>query len=127
MVEELIEGKTVLNQPAGHLEAGESFIEAVIRETQEETAWRFSPEALTGIYRWLHPENGETFLRYCYSGSVSAQQSQQALDEGIIRSLWLSRAQLTRQTNLRSPLVLHSIDDYLAGQHYPLTLIKDII
>ncbi len=126
MVEESIDGEILLNQPAGHLESGESFIEAVIRETQEETAWQFLPEALIGIYRWLHPETGETFLRHCYSGRVSAHQSQQALDDGIIRSLWLSREQLAQQTNLRSPLVLHCVDDYLAGQRYPLKLIKDI-
>ncbi len=126
MVEECIEGQTVLNQPAGHLEAGESLIEAVIRETREESAWRFTPHALTGIYHWQHPDNGDTFLRYCYAGKVSDHRPEQRLDDGIIRSLWLSRKELEQQQNLRSPLVLHCIDDYLAGQSYPLELIKDI-
>jgi len=127
MVEEFIDGKTVLNQPAGHLEKGESFIEAVIRETQEETAWQFLPEALTGLYRWVHPRNKETFLRHCYVGQVCEHNPRQALDEGIIRSLWLSREQLGLATNLRSPLVLQCIDDYLTGQRYPLDLIQDIL
>ena len=128
MVEESIDGKNVFNQPAGHLEDGESLIDAVIRETQEETAWKFIPEALTGIYRWQHPENGETFLRHCYSGSVSEHQPEQTLDDGIIRSHWLSYEALQQQQeNLRSPLVLQCINDYLAGQRYPLDLIKDIV
>jgi len=127
MVEECIDGQTVLNQPAGHLEAGESFIEAVIRETREETAWRFIPDALTGIYHWLHPDNGDTFLRHCYAGTVTDHQPEQALDDGIIRALWLSREELEQQQNLRSPMVLKCIDDYLADQRYPLELIKDMV
>ena len=126
MVEERIEGQPVFNQPAGHLEEGESLLEAVIRETREETAWRFVPEAHTGIYRWVHPGNGETFIRHCYAGSVCDHQPEQALDEGILRACWLSREQLVVQQNLRSPLVLHCIDDYLAGQRYPLELTKDL-
>ncbi len=124
MVEESIDGKTVLNQPAGHLEEGESLIDAVIRETREETAWKFIPEALTGIYRWTHPHNGETFLRHCFTGAVCEHAPGQALDEGIIRSRWLDRDELDQQQNLRSPLVLQCIDDYLSGRRYPLDLIK---
>ena len=126
LVEELINGETVLNQPAGHLEAEESFIDAVIRETQEETAWQFLPEALIGIYRWVHPQSRETFLRYCYVGQVNNYAPQQTLDDGIIRSLWLSHKEVEQQQNLRSPLVLQCINDYLAGQCYSLKLIKDI-
>ncbi len=126
MVEEYIKGQIMLNQPAGHLEAGESFIEAVIRETREETACRFIPHALIGIYRWIHPDSGDTFLRHCYTGVVSDHRPEQVLDDGIIRALWLSREELEQQQNLRSPLVLQCIDDYLAGRRYPLELIKDI-
>ncbi len=127
MVEESIEGETVLNQPAGHLEDGESFIEAVIRETQEETAWKFSPETVIGIYRWVHPDSGATFLRHCFAGTVDDYLPNQALDDGIIRSLWLSQEQLGQQRNLRSPLVLQCINDYLSGRTYPLELLKDQI
>ncbi|VAX11533.1 Nudix-like NDP and NTP phosphohydrolase NudJ [hydrothermal vent metagenome] len=127
MVEECIEGKTVLNQPAGHLENGESFIEAVIRETQEETAWKFSPETMIGIYRWVHPDSGATFLRHCFAGIVDDYSPDQTLDDGIIRSVWLSREQLEQQRNLRSPLVLQCTDDYLSGQTYPLEILKDQI
>ena len=127
MVEERIGARTVLNQPAGHLEAGESLADAVIRETREETAWTFLPEELTGIYRWVQPETGATFLRHCYAGRVSEHHPQQPLDKGILRALWLSHEEITQQQDrLRSPLVLQCIEDYLAGRRYPLQLFKDI-
>ncbi|MDT8385006.1 MAG: NUDIX hydrolase [Gammaproteobacteria bacterium] len=126
VVEERHADKTVVNQPAGQLEAGESLQEAVIRETLEETAWQFLPEAITGIYRWVHPENGLTFLRVCYSGSASGHDPDRVLDEGILGAHWLSREELLKQS-LRSPMVLRCIDDYLAGYRYPLSLCDDVI
>ena len=96
-----------LNQPAGHLESGESLIDAVIRETQEETAWSFSPSALIGIYRWQHPASEETYMRYCFTGEVNQHDENQALDEDIHQALWLSQQELlARQNDFRSPLVL---------------------
>lgn len=126
MVEEKQDNETVINQPAGHMEDGESLQAAVIRETLEETAWQFQPEAITGIYRWVHPGLKRTYLRVSYTGSVSQHSPDQALDEGIVGARWLSREELLKQ-QLRSPMVLRCIDDYLAGHRYPLSLCDDVI
>jgi len=127
MVEEKSEGRIVLNQPAGHLDPDESLIEAVIRETREETAWRFQPQAITGIYRWKQPNTERTFLRVTFCGQVDDLRSEQALDKGIMRALWMSREQLIEyQQQLRSPLVMRCIDDYLTNTRYPLELLTDI-
>ena len=125
MVEEKQDKETVINQPAGHLEDGESLQAAVIRETLEETAWQFQPEAITGIYRWVHPGLKRTYLRISYTGSVGQHSPGQALDEGIVGARWLSREELLKQ-QLRSPMVLRCIDDYLAGHRYPLSLCDDV-
>ena len=106
MVEERIGGRLVLNQPAGHLEDRETLLEAVIRETREETAWRFQPEALVGIYLWRNPDNDRSFLRFAFCGTVDDHQPTQPLDTGIVRALWMSHEQLLAQpARLRSPLV----------------------
>ncbi len=127
MVEELIHGERLFNQPAGHLDPDESLIDAVIRETQEESAWQFIPEAVTGIYLWKHPENGETFLRVAICGSCSNHDEQQPLDEGIIEATWKSRDELMQDSHkLRSPMVLNCIDDYLAGKRYPLNMLINV-
>lgn len=121
MVEERIAGRLVLNQPAGHLEDRETLIEAVIRETREETAWRFAPEGLVGTYLWRNPDNERTFLRFAFCGSVDDHSATQALDTGIVRAVWLSHEQLLAQPGrLRSPLVLRCLDDYLRGQRQSL-------
>ncbi|MDT8371189.1 MAG: NUDIX hydrolase [Gammaproteobacteria bacterium] len=126
MVEEIIDGKITLNQPAGHLESGESLIEAVIRETQEETAWQFRPTALIGIYRWQHPVNGDTYMRFSFTGEAIQYNANQPLDDDIENAVWLSHKQvMTRQSEFRSPLVLDCINDYLSGQRYPLTLLHN--
>ena len=121
MVEERITGRLVLNQPAGHLEDRETLIEAVIRETREETAWRLAPQALVGTYLWRNPENDRTFLRFTFCGSVDDHHADQGLDAGIVRAVWLSHEQLLAQPGrLRSPLVLRCLDDYLRGVRHPL-------
>ncbi len=123
LVEEQSGERTVYNQPAGHLETGESLLEAAVRETREESAWRFQPTALVGVYHWLSPENGVTYLRFCFTGECLDHDPQQALDSGIIRTWWLTRDELLeRSAQHRSPLVLRCIDDYRAGKRYPLTL-----
>lgn len=115
-----------LNQPAGHLESGESLIDAVIRETQEETAWQFEPSALIGVYRWQHPNSGETYMRFCFTGEAVQHNPQQALDADIHQALWLNLDELlVRQAKFRGPLVLECLNDYLAGNRYPLTLLKN--
>lgn len=127
MVEEYSEGRRVLNQPAGHVEEHESVAEAVVRETFEETGRHFSPDAITGIYRWRSPLNQATYLRICYSGGCSQRNHDFALDPDIINTHWLSYAELVERTaELRSPLVLRCIDDYLAGNSLPLDLINEL-
>lgn len=128
MVEELDrDGRNVFNQPAGHLEEAESLLQAVVRETREETGWGFTPQTLVGVYRWQVPPAETTYLRFCFHGSCHDHQPEQPLDDGILRAVWLSRDELAAQPQrLRSPMVLRCIDDYLAGCRYPLELINDL-
>jgi ADP-ribose pyrophosphatase YjhB (NUDIX family) len=127
VVEELDAGQRVFNQPAGHLEPGETLTEAVIREVREETARSFIPEALVGLYRWVHPRKGLTFLRATFCGQTGRADSGSELDPDIIDTHWMSREELAaRPESLRSPLVLRGIDDYLAGRRYPLSLLIDV-
>ena len=121
-------GRTVINQPAGHLEDGESLIEAVVRETLEETAWHLRPEALLGIYQWRHPVNGRSFLRIAFTGRALRHDPTRSLDEPILRTLWLDRKELQAESgSLRSPMVLRCVDDYLAGHRYPLDVLADLL
>lgn len=115
------------NQPAGHLEAGESLLQACVRETLEETAWHFQPQALVGIYQWPHPERNLTYLRFAYCGELGAEDIDRDLDDGILRALWLTLDEIQAASfsaQHRSPLVLQCIRDYLAGHRYPLDLVK---
>lgn len=115
-----------LNQPAGHLESGESLIDAVIRETQEETAWQFKPTALVGIYRWQHPVKNDTYMRFCFTGNAIQFDPDQELDDDIHQAFWLNQKQMMRrQAEFRSPLVLDCFNDYLAGHRYPLDLLRN--
>lgn len=126
MVEEDVNGEIVYNQPAGHLDPGEDLIEAVIRETQEETGWKFTPESLLGVYLWPQPNTNRTFLRFAFAGTCSDYQPEQQLDEGIIQALWMSKEELQNSNKLRSPMVLQNIEDYLSGQRYPLELLSTV-
>lgn len=127
LVEETKQGRRVLNQPAGHLEDGESLLDAVVRETLEETAWSFRPRGLVGIYRWRHPGIGETFMRTCFYGDPVAHHPERALDPDIDAALWLTLDELRAQSDrLRSPLVLRTLEDYLSGSRYPLEILKDV-
>lgn len=127
LVEELVDGKKVLNQPAGHLENNESILNAVIREVEEETATVFQAMKLTGLYRLKLEAKDRTYIRLCFSGNIIKTLENQALDTDIIRTLWLSYEEIMQQKDqLRSPLVLECINDYLQGKHYPLELLKDL-
>lgn len=128
VVEEHTDNGIAFNQPAGHLEAGESLLDAVKREVLEETAREFAPEALVAVQLWRKSEQHPQFLRFCFSGSVSGQDLGRQLDDDIIATHWLSRDQLAANpASLRSPLVLRSIDAYLSGMRHPLTLLQTFL
>jgi len=121
VVEERINNRLVINQPAGHVEHGESLLAAVVREAREETGWRFAPQDLIGVYRWTNPRNGQSTMRFAFGGTVAEHDATQPLDSGIVRTHWLSRSELLqRHDRLRSPLVMRCIDDYLQGKRAPL-------
>ena len=127
-VEEHTPNGLQFNQPAGHLEPDEDFITAVKREVQEETAWQFEPEQLIAVQLWRKNPDSSTFLRLCFSGQCHSHDANQTLDEGIVATHWLTRDEIAAQSHrLRSPLVLMSIDNYLSGQHYPLSLLKTFL
>ena len=127
LVEEETDRGNRYNQPAGHLEDNESLLAAVVRETMEETAYTFHPEALLGIYHWKHEHNDSTYLRFAYIGRVSHHQPTQALDEGIVRSVWMTVEEMREKAMLmRSPQVLKCVEDYLTGQRYPLETITHL-
>lgn len=124
VVEERISRRLVINQPAGHVEPGETLLEAVVREVREETAWLFTADQLLGVYLWRHPGTGRTTKRFAFTGSVNDHRAGQPLDRGIVTTHWLTHAELKgRGPQLRSPLVLRCVDDYLAGRRQPLVTV----
>ena len=128
IVEEISDGRQVFNQPAGHLEPDETLAEAALRETLEESAWHIVLTGCLGQYQYTSPENGECYLRTCFTGQALTLDSERLLDADIVRTHWLSRQELQqRAPQLRSPLVLQVIDDYLQGHIYPLDSVKHII
>lgn len=113
------------NQPAGHLDEGESLLDAVVRETLEETAYRIVPEFLIGIYQWRRPAGDVTYLRFTFGGAIAAHEEDLALDSGILRAVWLSPDELAALGERhRSPMVARCVADYLEGRRYPLDLIR---
>jgi 8-oxo-dGTP pyrophosphatase MutT (NUDIX family) len=124
LVEERVDGQLVLNQPAGHLDPGESLMAACRREVLEETAHPFEPRSLIGIYRWHYAKKDVTFLRFCFAGELG-EPVPRALDKEIVRLHWLSAEDLdARRADHRSPLVAKCVADYLAGRRYPLDLLS---
>ena len=115
-----------LNQPAGHLEPNESIVDAVVRETLEETAYDFTPAQLTGVYRWTRPASSLSYLRFTFSGQLGKHHPERSLDTGIVRTLWLSRDEILASTERhRSPLVVRCVEDYLAGNRYAIDALID--
>jgi 8-oxo-dGTP pyrophosphatase MutT (NUDIX family) len=125
LVEERIDGRDVLNQPAGHLEPGESLAAAAVRETLEETGWQVRLSAFIGVYQWTAPD-GTAFLRFAYAAEPVSHDPARPLDEGILRAVWLSPAELQAEhARLRSPLVWEVVADYLGGQRHPLSIVRE--
>jgi 8-oxo-dGTP pyrophosphatase MutT (NUDIX family) len=128
MVEEKVNGEIRFNQPAGHLEDRESLVDAAVRECMEETAREFTPQALVGLYRWRNPDRDQTFLRATFCGLCSERKQGQLLDPDITETHWMTLEDIQALGGkLRSPLVLRSINDYLAGCRYPLELLVNVI
>jgi 8-oxo-dGTP pyrophosphatase MutT (NUDIX family) len=112
------------NQPAGHLEAGESLLCAVAREAMEETAHPFTPEYLVGVYLWPCPQRNVTYLRFAFAGRTGEVDPVRALDDGIVRAVWMTLEELrATRARHRSPLVLQCVEDWLAGRRYGLELL----
>ncbi len=130
LVEELTPEGLRLNNPAGHLDLGESPVQACAREVLEETAYSFTPTSLVGVYlsrfQRQRAEGLEdvTYLRMAYTGKLGSIDGQRTLDTGIVRTLWLSAEEVrASQARHRSPLVLQCMEDYLRGQRYPLEVV----
>jgi 8-oxo-dGTP pyrophosphatase MutT (NUDIX family) len=126
MVEEYSDQGLLLNQPAGHLDQGETLVDAVTREAQEETAHHFTPTALVGIYKWRSEAADITYLRFAFAGEVGARNAEQTLDDGIARAVWMTPAEIeASRPRHRSPYVWTCIKDYMAGNRYPLALLRE--
>jgi 8-oxo-dGTP pyrophosphatase MutT (NUDIX family) len=129
LVEEQTSDGLLLNNPAGHLDPGESPLQAVVREAREETGRAFSPEAFLGVYlsRFRRTRTGEdvTYVRLAFTGSVGEADPALALDTGIVGTVWMTlqevRASVSRH---RSPLVLRCVEDHAAGRRLPLEAVS---
>ncbi len=132
MVEEHVQGQRVLNQPAGHLESDESLFSAALRETLEETGWHVRLTAFIGAYQWKAPEaadggNGRHYLRMAFAAEPVSHDADRPLDEGIVQAVWMTPSELQAVTSRhRSPLVWRVVQDFLAGQRFPLDALNQV-
>jgi ADP-ribose pyrophosphatase YjhB (NUDIX family) len=132
LVEESVGGRLVLNQPAGHLEPDESLTDAALRETREETGWEVRLTGFLGAYQWKAPPrrgeaDGRHYLRFAFSAEPVAHDAARPLDEGIVRTLWLTPAELQAESaRHRSPLVWQVVADHLGGRRQSLSLLRHI-
>ena len=125
LVHEIDNGKLVYNQPAGHIEENETIVEAMQREVLEETGLKVIPKELSGIYYLYHQQAKLYYLRFCFIVELDKQLTGTPSDSDIVATKWLTAAEVKQKTlELRSPLVQQCIDDYLAGQRYPLSILK---
>ncbi|MBC53993.1 MAG: NUDIX hydrolase [Gammaproteobacteria bacterium] len=127
IVEEINAGRVVFNQPAGHLEPDESLALAAVREALEETAWHVELTGFIGVYQSESAATGICYIRNCFVARALRHDTGRSLDGDIVRTHWFTLAELqARQDQLRSPAVIAVIEDYLAGQVYPLNLVRDL-
>ena len=125
MVRENSGGRLVYNQPAGHVEPNETLFDAALRETLEETAWRVELKQLLGIYQYTSAENGITYIRHCFIAKAIEPRTERNLDPDILEAKWLTLKELEDfESELRSPLVLKVIRDYLSGVNFPLNVVQ---
>jgi 8-oxo-dGTP pyrophosphatase MutT (NUDIX family) len=128
LVEEETPDGIRFNQPAGHLDEGESLMEACAREALEETAWHFRPNSLVGVYLWPRPQGDITYLRFAFAGMLGEEQLGRSLDTGILRTVWLTPQEIeASKERHRSPLVWQCVQDYLAGRRYPLEILRHYV
>jgi 8-oxo-dGTP pyrophosphatase MutT (NUDIX family) len=126
LVEEHTDRGRLFNQPAGHLDPGESLVRAVARETLEETACNFEPTGLLGVYQYHSGADDVTYIRFAFTGKITGPEAGRPLDTGIIRAVWLTPQEIRRDAaRHRSPLVMRCIVDYLAGRRFPLDILYD--
>lgn len=124
LVEEHTDRGVRFNQPAGHLDPGETLAHGAAREALEETAYAFNPTALLGVYQYYYAPGDVTYLRFAFTGEITGHDAGRKLDEGIIRAVWLTPEEIRNVSNRhRTPLVMRCVDDYLAGKRYPLGLL----
>lgn len=128
LVEESVNGHTCFNQPAGHLDPGETLVEAAIRETLEETGWEVEIQGVVGVGLYKAPRNGVTYCRTTFFAKAIRQLPDAQLDHGIIAPRWLTLDEIRQLGNrLRSPLVLQTIENYRNGHRYPLDMVYHAI
>lgn len=128
MVEERIRGELRYNQPAGHLESGESLVDAAVRETLEETGWDMQPRHFIGVHQWWSPLHDEHIVRFSFAARAVRHHPGHPLDSGIERAVWMRRDEIAELgPRLRSPLVLRSIDAWLEGQRLPLSTLQCLL
>lgn len=126
IVEEKVRGETLLNQPAGHLDPGESLQAAAVRETLEETGWTVSLSSWLGVQQWIAP-SGRQFVRFSFAAEPVHHDPQRPLDVGILRALWMTREEIAAcRERLRSPMILLSVDDWVNGKRLPLDAICSV-
>ena len=124
MVRERVGGKTVLNLPGGHLDPGETLVQAAQREALEESGWKVDIDALVGIYQWHAQHRNRRYVRFVFSARALQRIHETPPEPGILDVHWLPMAALQEEPDqLRSPVILDILNDFEQGQRFPLTLL----
>lgn len=125
LIEEEVDDYTVVNQPAGHWEAGETFVEAALRETLEETGWTVEITGLVGVYEYQPPGLDYAFVRFAYAAKPVSHNPDYVLDKGIRRWFWMDQDELRQESyRHRSPMVQQCVEDYWMGKRWPLSMVN---